>query len=491
MWVNGRVAGAVWMVARSERRRQRWALMALAAIVALGFGAVARGVLGGVSHGPCVPGVHAPRAVTDLVVNPLFPTEEFANRLRELPHVRGLWTQDLLYAGVGEWRPMTAGEVATDNASGEGIGSVDGRYVEADRLMIDRGRAPTGAREVFVTESFRPQLDERMGHRVEIGEQIPVAFLYPGDVDSDLNDNFDPDKVVEPIGTERLRVSGFGRLPDEVFDDDLFPRQRFVVSRDIAEKYSCSGSIPDASIEVIRAALFPPDCSRTYRYWAIDVDDRANVSTVAQGITDITDDLNSRLPAALQEDPNGFRYFPILTTQSDLDARVQHAVQPTVVALVLFGVLAGVATLLLTLLASARNLRRSRPANETTKSLGMSQRARALAVTMPSAMAVSVGVVAAVIVGYLGSRVGPSGQVRRVEARASFSLPAAVALPIVGLFAVALGLSLVLLAIHAVRRRNRRPTSAGRLHGSILRGPNPAFADGVRSALSTTRGGAR
>ncbi len=47
-----------------------------------------------------------------------------------------------------------------------------------------------------------------------------------------------------------------------------------------------------------------------------------------------------------------------------------------------------------------------------------------------------------------------------------------------------------MLAIHAVRRRNRRSTSAGRLHGSILRGPNPAFADGVRSALSTTRGGA-
>ena len=114
-----------------------------------------------------------------------------------------------------------------------------------------------------------------------------------------------------------------------------------------------------SSIDVIRAALF---CLiiRTYRYWAIDVDDRANVSTVAQGITDITDDLNSRLPAALQEDPNGFRYFPILTTQSDLDARVQHAVQPTVVALVLFGVLAALATLLLAVLASARNLRQSR-----------------------------------------------------------------------------------------------------------------------------------
>ena len=295
--------------------------IALAAIVALGFGASLAAFSAAYRTDHAFPEYAHRAAVTDLVVNPLFPTEEFANRLRELPHVRGLWTQDLLYAGVGEWRPMTAGEVATDNASGEGIGSVDGRYVEADRLMIDRGRAPTRAREVFVTESFRPRLDDLMGHRVEIGEQIPVAFLYPGDVDSDLNDNFDPDKIVEPIGTERLRVSGFGRLPDEVFDDDLFPRQRFVVSRDIAEKYSCSGSLLDASIEVIRAALFPPDCSRTYRYWAIDVDDRANVSTVAQGISDITDDLNARLPAALQEDPNGFRYFPILTTQSDLDAR--------------------------------------------------------------------------------------------------------------------------------------------------------------------------
>jgi hypothetical protein len=229
--------------------------------------------------------------VTDLVVNPQLLTEAFAERLRAIPHIRNMWTQDLLTAGVGEWHPMTAGDAALDTASGEGIGSVDGRYTAADRLMIDEGRAPTGAREVFITDNFRPILDRHLGHRVAVGERIPVVFLYPPDIDTDLTGTFDRDKIVQPIGTERLRVTGFGRLPDEPFDDDLFPRQRFVVSPDITRKYSCTASLPEASMQEIFVAVQPPGCSRTYRYWALDVDERANVPKVAKAITALTNDL--------------------------------------------------------------------------------------------------------------------------------------------------------------------------------------------------------
>ena len=38
---------------------------------------------------------------------------------------------------------------------------------------------------------------------------------------------------------------------------------------------------------------------------------------------------------------DGPKYFPILTTRADLEAQVHHSIQPTVVAFVLFGVLAG------------------------------------------------------------------------------------------------------------------------------------------------------
>src|SRR5262245_47760216 len=197
------MVGAVRMVARSEWRRQRWALVALAAVVAIGLGASLAAFAAAYRTEHAYPDYVREAAVTDLVVNPLLPTDEFAQRLRAIPHIRSMWTQDLLTAGVGEWHPMTAGAATLDTATGEGIGSVDGRYTAADRLMIDKGRPPTGAREVFVTENFRPIVDRRVGHHVAIGERIPVAFLYPPDIENDLTGPFDPNKIVKPIGTER------------------------------------------------------------------------------------------------------------------------------------------------------------------------------------------------------------------------------------------------------------------------------------------------
>src|SRR5688572_11516906 len=145
------------MVGRSERRRQRWALLALAAVVALGLGASLASFAAAYRTDHAWDQYVERAAVTDLVVNPVIPTQEFEDRLRQVPHVREMWTQDLLAAGVWtESGPITTLEANNSDDTGEGIGSVDGRYDEADRLMIDSGRAPTGEREVFVTEAFRP-----------------------------------------------------------------------------------------------------------------------------------------------------------------------------------------------------------------------------------------------------------------------------------------------------------------------------------------------
>jgi hypothetical protein len=354
--------------------------------------------------------------------------------------------------------------------------------------MIDEGRAPTGAREVFVTESFRARLDGIMKRRVEVGDVIPVVFLYPGDFDSDAVLEFDPDRPVAPIGQERLRVSGFGRLPDEVFDDDLFPRQRFIVSPDITRKYSCEATVPNASLPVIQAAVYPSDCSRTYRYYAIDVDDPSNVPAVSRAVKAITDDLNLGLPRELVE--TGISYFPLVTTQSDLDAQVAHSVEPTVVAFVLFGALAGAATLLLAILGCARIVRLTRPTDETIQALGMSRAARALAVATPSGITVALAIVAALILGYLFSTVGPSGEVRRAAPHSSFSLPIAVAGTVAGGFALAFAIALTLVAISNLRTSHTRPSAAALMRGPSLPTTNPALADGVRNGLSTHRGGA-
>src|SRR5262245_30279399 len=179
------------MVARSEARAHRWVLVALAAVVALGLGASLAAFAAAYRTDHAYPDYVRRANVTDLVVNPQLPTPEFADRLQAVPHVRHVWTQDLLTAGVLEWHGMTAREAARENQAGEGIGSVDGRYDAADRLMIDEGRAPTGAREVFITEQFRRRLDKIMQRRVHVGDVIPVVFLYPGDFDSDAVLDFD------------------------------------------------------------------------------------------------------------------------------------------------------------------------------------------------------------------------------------------------------------------------------------------------------------
>ncbi|HEX5095999.1 MAG TPA: ABC transporter permease [Acidimicrobiia bacterium] len=479
---------AVRMVGRSERRRQRWALLALAAVVALGLGASLASFAAAYRTDHAWDQYLRRAAVTDLVVNPSLPTQEFDDRLREVPHVRGMWTQDLLAAGVfNTTGPITAAEAADSDAPGEGIGSVDGRYTKADRLMVDSGRAPSGTHEVFVTETFRPRLDEIMGHRVQVGDEIPVSFFAASDVSPDVSSDFDPNRVVEPLGIERLRVSGFGHLPDEVFDDELFPRRRFVVSDDVTRQYTCQSTMPDASLEEIAAAVYPSDCSRSYRYYALDIDEPANVAGVTQAVSEIIGDLNATLPAALRE--AGLGYLPILTTQADLDARVDHSVQPTVVAFELFGVLAGAATLLVTVLGAARALRQARVTNDSIEPLGMERGARAAAIGAPVAGAVAVGVVVAIAVGYAGSRVGPAGQVRRVDTNGSFSLPAAAWLVPVTAFAVLFAVTFLVGALR-VTRRQLQPVSRRAAVGPKLSAAHPAMTDGVRNALSSRRGGA-
>ena len=58
-----------------------------------------------------------------------------------------------------------------------------------------------------------------------MGDVVPVAFWSPSDEMLAA-----PDQVVTPIGVERLRVVGVATLPDEVLPDELYPRERMIVS---------------------------------------------------------------------------------------------------------------------------------------------------------------------------------------------------------------------------------------------------------------------
>ena len=476
------------MVARAELRRRRAALLGLAAVTALGLGASLGAFAAAYRTDHAYPDYVRRAAVTDLVVNPSLSTVEFDRAVRRLPHVRGAWSEDQLTGGVGEYVPSTAGALISDSGGGEVHGTTDGRYTRADRPIITDGRAPTGTHEVFVTSGFRAELNRRLGRPVHVGDAIPVVFFRPGDLEADVNGAFDPSRVVEPLGTEHLRVSGFGRLPDEVLDDGVFPRSTLIVSPDMSEKYGCLQSLSGGrTVEELYARAFPPDCSRTYRYWALDIDDPANVPIVKRELEQLSARLNDTLPAVMKDIPDGPKYLPILTTCADLEAQVHHSAQPTVVAFVLFGALASVATLLLTILGMARLIRQARPNDRTVDALGLTRRPRVRALALPGLLSLVVGIVVATAVGYFASRAGPAGEVRRIEPHAGSSLPAVVALPVLAGFALLVGVAVVAVAWNTSSDRGQARHRPG--HGPHMRVQSPAFADGVRTALSTRRGG--
>ena len=86
------------------------------------------------------------------------------------------------------------------------------------------------------------------------------------------------------MAVEHLRVVGIGHLSDEVLPDDLYPRQRLVVSADVAARYACSFALrPDMGRQELGRTLFH-GCSTQYRYYSLELDpgdlDRRHPSAV-------------------------------------------------------------------------------------------------------------------------------------------------------------------------------------------------------------------
>ena len=150
-------------------------------------------------------------------------------------------------------------------------GSTDGRYVDADRPALTSGRLPTGKNEVIVAAGYRDELDAQLGRHVSVGDEIPLSFWSPALTDP----GFDPpDEPVEPLGVERVRISGFATFPDDVLPDDLFPNRRMIVSADVTARYDCLPQLPKTNdFATIFSALVPVPCASQYRFYALDVDE--------------------------------------------------------------------------------------------------------------------------------------------------------------------------------------------------------------------------
>ena len=83
--------------------------------------------------------------------------------------------------------------------------------------------------------------------------------------------------MFEPIGVEQLEVVGIVTMADEVLPDDLYPRQRAILSPDIAAKYDClpPAPSPTLTLDEALAVLHPLDCASSYRYYSLALADGA------------------------------------------------------------------------------------------------------------------------------------------------------------------------------------------------------------------------
>jgi hypothetical protein len=473
--VTPRLTGTWWLTGRHLRRR--WAaLVPLALVVALG----ATGTLvaaGAVDRTAGAYDGYLERAdVGDVLLNPSLVTAEVDEVIRDLPGVRSVTSDALFLAGIDEREaaPRTSAELDAEPTVATVRGSVDGRFTAMDRPALSEGRMPTAADEALVT------VDLADAQGVELGDVLPLTFWNSRD---DLL--AEPDDVVSPAGVERVRVVGIATLPDEVLPDDLYPRQRVIVSPALSERYDCVAPMPpvDATREEAAAQLSPRGCSTSYRYYSLEVEGgAAGVAATLAAFQREVAALGEQVPASIAAEGAG--YFLVSTTTADERERVERSMQPVVTALGVLAAVVGLVTVVVVGLAVARELRRTEQDQRQWWQLGLAGPERAAVVAVPPLLAVLAGLALAAAAAWWLSPVAPVGSVRSVEPSPSRELSTWAAVAGLALAAACVAI-LVALSARAARRAQRVEAGRGRLPilPRFVRAPaRPDVDQGVRAA---------
>jgi hypothetical protein len=466
---------------RRELRRRAAAYLGLALVLALGGGAAIGAVIAAYRTDRAYPSYVRNADVVDLVVNPSLATNGMDDAIRHLPSVRQVHTDSLLFATVSVTRAARVRELLEADPMLQIRGSTDGRYVDVDRPAITEGRFATGRSEVFVSDDYRADLDRVEGRRLHAGDFIDIAFWSP------LHTNVEPplSKVVAPLGVEHLRIAGFGHLPDEVLRDELYARQRLVVSADVAHRYTCLMDLrPDMSDAEALAAAFPSGCATQYQYYALELaPGSGSRSAVRVGFTEATRRLEPSLPQLVKKIGTGYYY--VATDRHDVDHAVAQVTRPTVAALFVFGVVAALATLTIAGLVIARIMRVADAEQTVLRALGATRAERAAVAASPCLVSVLAGLCTALVVAVAASVVGPVGSVRALTPNATWAAPGLLTILCVLVMAIVMTAVVAVLAIAAARRPRsalgrRRPS---RLWSSMRSAP-PAAAQGLSTALN-------
>jgi hypothetical protein len=427
--------------------------------------------------------------VGDVIINPAMATQEIAEEIRGLPGVERVTMSALLTTSFDQLEPMPRPDAAVTDVIDENttfvLGSSDGRYFDMDRPVVQSGRMPTGAGEAVITP------ETSAAHDLHVGDVVPMSFWGLGIPDGLVGEALEQfeNEIVAPLGVEQVTIVGIVVLADEVLPEDLYPRQRMIVSPDLAAKYDCLPSEPPPGLTLAEniAILVPDECAFAQHYFSVQL--AGGAAAVKPALDEFLDIINRRNQSLLEISDLGQvpgqppQYFLIPTeTQLDLE-RVDLAVRPTVAALLVLALVAGTIAVALAGLAVWREVQRSSGDQAQWHQLGVPTRTRAFVTALPPAVAAVVGGLVAIPIAWWFDT-GPVGLVSALEPDAGRRLQAR---SVLGLLTVVV---LVLLAAACLAVLTARRTSAAGTNsdvrqgtrGALLTHGSPVLSEGLRAA---------
>ncbi|HUP71802.1 MAG TPA: FtsX-like permease family protein [Acidimicrobiales bacterium] len=460
------------VLASEGLRRSFASLVAVALLIAVGVGAGLASVEIADRTEWAYPDYLRSAEVGDLVVNPSLDTVEAEEMIRSLPGVRGVASDSLLSVAVNDNQSNYLSARMSSN----------GRYTTQDRPVVHEGRMIRSGAEAFFSRETAVEVG------VEVGDTVTLTFVTPQYSTGDGQAS-----EITVLGSEEVQVVGIGVLSDEVLADELYPRQRVLVTPEVAAKYDCVKETPDPGDTRPLAEIFPEvihlDCTTSYRYFSLRADGGAAGAKAAAGeLTDRFRAANERLPASFRANNIGYEVIGSFT--ADDAERVRQSLSPVVTAMKAFGFTAGLVTVGVALLLIVRILRRREGDVAVWHSLGLPARQRALALALPPACAAAMGLVVALAVTWVASSIGPVASARAVVPHSSRGVSGAIVLPLVVIVVLfALGVAF------AARRSAARPAVDAHVTSSprrVLDGlsRSPALALGVRAATRSRGAGA-
>jgi len=333
-------------------------------------------------------------------------------------------------------------------SAGNGLGTPDGLNFSQDRLSVVQGRMadPRRAGEIVMATQVAQQLGLHVGARIPIGVYTNAQTNLPA---------FGTSKV-RPIRRITVTLVGTVIEPRQLIEDDVDNSQSL--------------------------AYFTPAFTRPFLSCCVNYSE-AGIQVRSRHVAAVEREVKAVLPKAV----------PAFSGASDTLGKAQRAIKPESIALGVFGAIAALAALLISIQVIGRQVRMGSNDTETLRALGAD-----LAMTSAETL---IGILGAVLAGsLLGvgvavalSPLAPIGPVRPVypDPGVSFDwtvLGAGVAVLVVGLGAVAVALVVRASRHRIVGRRGRGERGSGAARAAANSGmPVPAVV-GIRFALEPGAG---